>query len=58
MENERANLHELKLADLREQLREANRLIASLKESEKEKEKLLDKQKSKDGDLNKVCDLK
>lgn len=54
MENERANLHELKLSDLREQLKEAHRLIASLRESEKEKEKLAEKQKSKDADVAKV----
>ena len=54
MENERAGLHELKLADLREQLREANRTIASLKESEKERTRLAEKLKDRDTDVSKV----
>ena len=57
MENERAGLHELKLADLREQLREANRTIASLKESEKERTRLAEKLKDRDTDVSKVNTL-
>jgi hypothetical protein len=57
MENERAGLHELKLADLREQLREANRTIAALREGEKERVKLVEKVKDRDSDVAKVWAL-
>lgn len=52
MEDEKAALRELKLADLREQLREAQRTITLLKE--KEKKDLNDKEKEKSVDVAKV----
>lgn len=54
MENERAGLHELKLADLREQLREANRTIAALREGEKERVRLAERVKDRDLDISKA----
>ena len=52
MEDDRAALRELKIADLREQLREAQRTIAALKE--KEKKESDDKEKEKSVDVAKV----
>ncbi len=52
MENDRNNLHALKLADLREQLREAQRAFQSLKEKEKEWDK--EKQELQGRDVSKV----